>query len=860
MHRATCAARSCTALLSVLLASLLIAPRPAAGQGTEGTLPDPISSRELDQYARRLSLSDQQREALQSIHNTYRAEFARLRDGEIEAYLQTHGGFGGFSINFDRAAVKEETDELKKLLGKIRAVDRRFFEQMQPLLAEEQLLRLPRIRQAREVQRYRMGLPFLGGVTNPSASVDLSTIVEDLDFTPEQRQAIDAVLATYERQLVAAARALHEVALNRRLIMFDRMEAMGYGAEALADPENAEGLFQAFFSAMSDVQARLNEEAGEIGSLNRRTLKTLVDLLPAEQAETLRIRFYGRAYSEILAVINPARWRFEEALKLTELTDEQRQAINSLRSGYRLSRDRLIEQGLDLYDRQRTGGIMINPSPEQEEEQTRQREKLQSLREQGRQLVQQTIDSLDRILGNELTGRVAKRVADREEKEGQTETRAVMIMSVATGGGEDGISISTLQSSVVLDEADLDAGLNPLFGALRPMSRQELFGAARRLELTDDERMIVEALHGDYLQQYEETAAPAVEEARQAERAVSPFGGGDEEEERLPSPGDVDRLFALRRGALTAVQETDGRLFDQIALVIEEEERAARVDRLRLARQRSIFSRAVGEEGGFTFGGGGGAFIAIGGGGSSESSVDLAAVVDELDLPEETMAAVDPLLLDYEQQVTDVFRRHYEARQAVDEHMQKMSVRARRDASGRGARSFSLDAEAHEAVEARRVEAREAESRIVQLNRSTCEALRRSLEPSTAQRLQRAYDRQAFRSVFRDPSSVASTLEAALALDDLTGDQRTRLTELAAEYRASYEECCQRMIELHKAGAGDPGSGEFNFQAMQEQMRELEKTRFTRDDLNDRTRTALRVLLTEAQASRIGGLEDAKRP
>ena len=214
MHRATCVARFRTVMLFVLLLSLLIAPRPAAGQGTEGTLPDPISSREMDQYARRLSLSDQQREALQSIHNTYRAEFARLRDGEIEQYLKEHGGFGGgFQITFDRAAVKDETDELEKLLDKIRAVDRRFFEGMQPLLTEEQLMMLPRIRQTREVQRYRMGLPFLGGVTNPGARVDLSPIVEDLELAPEKREAIDAVLATYERQLVSAARSLHEVAL-----------------------------------------------------------------------------------------------------------------------------------------------------------------------------------------------------------------------------------------------------------------------------------------------------------------------------------------------------------------------------------------------------------------------------------------------------------------------------------------------------------------------------------------------------------------------------------------------------------------------------------------------------------------------
>lgn len=866
MHRATCVARFRTALLSVLLLSLLIAPRPASGQGTEGTLPDPISSRELDRYAQRLSLSDQQRQALQSIHNTYRAEFARLRDGEIEQYLKAHGGFGDFRITFDRAAVKDETDQLKKLLAKIRAVDRRFFEGMQPLLTEEQLMMLPRIRQTREVQRYRMGLPFLGGVTNPAARVDLSPIVEDLELAPEKREAVDAVLATYERQLVNAARSLHEVALNRRLIMFDRMEAMGYGAEALAAPENAEGLFEAFFSAMNEVQARLNEEAAKISALNRRTLTSLVELLPPEEGETLRIGYLSRAYPDFLSMFTPVRRRMEEALRLTDLSDEQRQAIEALRLNYRVARDALLKDRLDVSDAQRAGGIMINPTPEQQAERDRLGEKYQDLREKSERLVQQTTDSLDRILGNELAGRVAKRVAEREaEEETQTQSQMMMVMTIAGDSDEGGIGISTFSSTVTLDEADIESAENAALSALRPITRRELFRHARRLELTEDERIVIGTLHDDYLAHFEDAARPRIEAAREAEQAFSPFSiREDEAEPSGPTVSDVDRLFTLRRQALAAVQEVDAALFDNIALLIENEQNAGRVQRLRLARERQIYSRALGESGGSGFfGGGGGGFFFVGGGGNDEASVDVAAVVDELELPDELMTSIDPLLLDYEQQVTDVFRRRYEARQAIDEDMRKMSVRYRtEEADGRRERSVSLDAEHHEAMEARRAEAREAEGRIVELNRAACQVLTDNLDPPTAQRLRRAYDRKAFASVFRDRGSVTPLLEAALAFDDLTADQRTRLTELAAEYRAAYDECSRRMVELHRAEAGgDSEGGGFDFQAMQEGMRELEKSRFERDDLNDRTRAALRVLLTEEQAARLGGrLDAAPRP
>ena len=43
-------------------------------------------------------------------------------------------------------------------------------------------------------------------------------------------------------------------------------------------------------------------------------------------------------------------------------------------------------------------------------------------------------------------------------------------------------------------------------------------------------------------------------------------------------------------------------------------------------------------------------------------------------------------------------------------------------------------------------------------------------------------------------------------------------------------------------------------------LRRLEKITFECDDLNDRTRAALRVLLTEQQAARLGPLEAPPRP
>ena len=64
----------------------------ARGQGTSGTLPDPITTAELMSYADRLGLSDQQRQAISALHDEYKQQFRILREGEISQFLQDMRG------------------------------------------------------------------------------------------------------------------------------------------------------------------------------------------------------------------------------------------------------------------------------------------------------------------------------------------------------------------------------------------------------------------------------------------------------------------------------------------------------------------------------------------------------------------------------------------------------------------------------------------------------------------------------------------------------------------------------------------------------------------------------------------------
>ena len=93
------------ALRSYVAALVMIVPLVAAtthshAQGTSGMLPDPISSRDLEGYARRLQLDEFQRLAIDPLHEQYRAAFRQLREDDIAKLLKQTVEMrgGGFSM------------------------------------------------------------------------------------------------------------------------------------------------------------------------------------------------------------------------------------------------------------------------------------------------------------------------------------------------------------------------------------------------------------------------------------------------------------------------------------------------------------------------------------------------------------------------------------------------------------------------------------------------------------------------------------------------------------------------------------------------------------------------------------------
>ena len=119
--------------------------------------------------------------------------------------------------------------------------------------------------------------------------------------------------------------------------------------------------------------------------------------------------------------------------------------------------------------------------------------------------------------------------------------------------------------------------------------------------------------------------------------------------------------------------------------------------------------------------------------------------------------------------------------------------------------------------------------------------------------IERTYRRLAYERVYEDPRAADELLETTLTMEDLTTDQRMSVTEVATEYRNTYEGLCDQMVEI-SAEAIDTDSRDWS--ERQERWQRLERLRFDRDEASSKARLRVRAVLTEDQILQLGPLAE----
>lgn len=862
--------RTWTWLTAVLMAALVLgAPQPRAqAQSMDRPAPSPISTRALARYAERLELGDEQLQAAQRIHERYRQAFDEVEQEVIQPYIAERGG-GGMMIKLDVESIKADVKAIQDVLRAVERVDDRFFDEIQQLLTEEQARRLPQVRQMRQREREMAGATMGVPILNPSATIDITRLAEEAAGSISIGSDADVILNAYERELTRKVTELHEASVTSGLRMLERLQARGI--DLAAEPEEGEDMsstFDALFQAMNETHQDAQDLAREIGALNRETVVKLRNALDQEAQLRLERAFLGQAYPQALGRTGEIFRRFDWTLDQKTLTDEQRQAVKDLRRSWIEQSRRMFEKAMDAADAARRHGMMINPKPERIEAQERARKKQQEVLEERDELIERTSLALDGLLGEDMTKRLAEAIEQDAQDDEASETRQeVTIMAVTTTGegDDDGgpATIRSFSSSIEFEppsSEEVDRMRVP-----QPISRRELNDYAGMMKLEESELPVAETIHEQYESEFDAMRREALKSMREAEQPK------DSEEVEMesgvimamdqPSEEEMRQRFARERQTMQRVMEYDDGFFADLALILgEDDDRLAGLERARLSRQRDVFGgREPGPQGPGFFGGGG--FIVINGmQGGDEAGVDVAALAADLELKDEQSAAIEKILLPYEREAARLFRERYEARRDLQEETGLMRARMAKAQDQAGGRSIAFGPEEFEVIERHQGIVDRITGEILTLNRTTRDAVAQAAGEPQGRRLERAYWRAAYPMAYRDRASAHAAIDRALALPELTADQRTQLRTLAAEYRSAHEAIGDKLAQIRAKAASDAaeGGGEaVGFEGMQQRRQELSAVEFERSELNDKTRLRLREILTDVQEEALGALLEA---
>lgn len=825
-------------IVAALLSAALLLPDGAAAQGTPGILPNPISTHELKGYADRLKLSAQQRQAAEAIHDQYKQEFRALRQGEIAAFLKEMRSFES-NIMPKREVMEAFMKKMDMLNGRIATLDGRLFDHLQTILTDEQMAMMPRVRMARQRARYADNqMMWMTG-----RSVDLSEIVRPLDLTPEQQQALDPILSQYEGKLTSSMSKLYDATTGMMMKIFDALEELGFAEKDMSDPETMQKFGEAMQQVWRDLTMQAIEAAVAITELNQRTYRAIAPLLSDDTARTLRNAYYSQAFPEVGFALGNETARFDEALKLENLSSEQRETLAAARADLQQKVDRILEETVRLVERRRSEFTPFDFNSEAMQKHSRMLQanamKVDEARKAASALLQTT-------LGEELAKQVEKAAMAKAGQGGGL--GAAMRAAMEKAQAQRAEDAEASEAAAFIDDAQAiqQAWTGDQFIA-PPISGADLTRYARVLAIDDEQKTILAQIHARYLEQFKRVQDNEIRALIQAQQSMWKFDI-QTQTTNPPTLESVEATRQARRAAIDAVARADESFFNDVQAALLDDSRAEALQRVRLMRQRDCWSRGAASMWGFASGAG-------------EHRIDLATFLHKQPIADADRAACDQDLWTYEKATTSAFRSRFDASLEM-QHAQDLWQMEMSQPRGEGEENqFAIAARYQDILARASKGVADASNAIRALNRKSLDALLAKLPAETAATVRAAYNRAAFPSVYNDPLSLDRHFNEAAKLPDVGPEQQRRLLDLAAEFRPAYAHLCEQMTEIAAGGempSFSPDSDPDAWKRWQERLEALANLRFDRDELSLRAINQLKTILTEDQIRRLGGLPEPR--
>lgn len=368
----------------------------AAGLGPDPLLPQPITRRDLQTYRQRLGLQDSEWFILESLHEEYVTTYSQIRGTDVAALRKAQGRVLRDDENEDgqqadqAPPTPEEIDEVyalrREALDAMRAADALFFDDVEGLIASPQQQSLVRrLRLGRDREVFNRGLGGSGpdmlfggggrggrgggggggrwsmGGQSREASVDLGALADALAVDGEARAELDRRLVDYEAAAADGFRRQYESALElRRRLERMRADAARRQLQERQQAQNQQGdeeerrrrwrgRFEGFREVMENQGRAAADARAFMAELNRGTLATLIEGLPAAPAQELRDAYNRAAFPSVYDDPQAAERYLSAALDLTDLTEQQRARLETIAGQYRPAHQALAEQIAAIY-------------------------------------------------------------------------------------------------------------------------------------------------------------------------------------------------------------------------------------------------------------------------------------------------------------------------------------------------------------------------------------------------------------------------------------------------------------------------------------------------------------------------------
>ena len=371
------------------------------GRGQSG---GPMTQETIDRYARMLNLTPDQKDRVKQAYNAYRAEYdteeAAVQEKVNEARKDAQDSRDPAAMRNAMAPMREFQDAATKM-------EQGFLGQFKGVLTPEQVANWTKLERAMRRERAANGMMVASG-----EKTDLVQVVDKLELDKDARAALNPTLDQYEadldKELAVRAKVNEEVAAKMQEL---RPQGGGNsGNRNGGGPGGGPGGFQEMIQKMQPVIDKAKNASSKVQDVNRRYAAKIQAQLPEDRRAAFVKAVKESRFPDGFRPSTAGR-QLAAAMEMADLEAKQAATVKSLRESYakkvaeineklaaateKDEAERMAQPGLG-FGRGGRGGPGGGNS------------ELGDLRQDKRDLDQDTMDSLAKILNKDQVAKLPK--------------------------------------------------------------------------------------------------------------------------------------------------------------------------------------------------------------------------------------------------------------------------------------------------------------------------------------------------------------------------------------------------------------------------------------------------------------------